>query len=224
MEEEKEEKEEKEKEKEEEEGEENKVEQSEEQGENEYSKEYYKGGSRRCSYLFSLCPLLLELRKSILKKEWQQVVDQALRLRSTMNNHRHVQFCMPPETLKKEVFEARRAAAVYVALEALDDALVNGAAMMTHDGFLDTSTLVLVALENGMARGNTLEEDDNKDVRVDRLMAAASLVYRLRQLLRQSKEEEKEEETRPGKCVVGLLVGVLVGVLVECWWSVVDSY
>ena len=186
-------------------------EQKEEQEKKEYSKEYYKGGSRRCSYLFSLCPLLLELRTSILKKEWQQVVDVALRLRSTMNNHRHKNVCVPPETLKKEVREARRAAAVYAALEALDDALVNGGAMMTPDGFLDTSTLVVGALENGMARGTTLEADDNTDVRVDRLMAAASLVYRLRQLLRQSKEEEKEKEQRQGKVVVDVLWVYVVG-------------
>jgi methanogenic corrinoid protein MtbC1 len=103
-------------------------------------------------------------------------------------------------------------------LEALDDALVNGGAMMTPDGFLDTSTLVVGALENGMARGTTLEADDNTDVRVDRLMAAASLVYRLRQLLRQSKEEEKEKEQRQGKVVVGVLWVCcgLLGVVVSC--------
>ena len=131
-------------------------------------------------------PLLLEMRRCVLKKEWSKVSNYASRLEKKTSLSGSTSASLTPDTLQHEVHEAKRAAAVNCALNALDKSLMTGGTIEAGDGFLDTSRMETSELTKAIEIGKLLEEDDNRDVRVDMLLVAASFVLRLRLFLMNS--------------------------------------
>ena len=139
------------------------------------------------AFLLSLCPLILELRRYIMGKEWRHVLNMCKQITSKIQEQRQKECIRSiPSQLMVEIQDAKAAASITMMLGQLNLALESGAARVAGDGFLDLSKIETSKLKSALdlVASQKVDESIPVDRRVIRLHSAATYILRLRVLLK----------------------------------------